>query len=131
MIDGDAKAFAPLAKAYGIPKDDPERDTVMEEALMGASAVPMEIMRKSARAMELIAAFAKKGSALAVSDAGCGAAMCRAAMQAASFNVLINTKAMKDRTRADALNAEVRSLLAHYVPMADEICRLVEDKLQS
>ena len=36
FVDGDAEAFAPLAKAYGIPKDDPTRDAVMESALQVA-----------------------------------------------------------------------------------------------
>ena len=33
LIDADAEAFAPLAAAYGIPKDDPNRAAIMEEAL--------------------------------------------------------------------------------------------------
>ena len=40
----DAKGFEPLAKAYGIPKDDPNRDQVLEEATMVACQVPMKIM---------------------------------------------------------------------------------------
>ena len=41
-----------------------------------------------------------KGSALAVSDTGCAAALCKAALQAASLNVFINTKLMTDKTHA-------------------------------
>ena len=37
LVDGDAVAFEPLSKAYSIPKDDPERDTIMENALYEAS----------------------------------------------------------------------------------------------
>ena len=33
----------------------------------------------------------------AVSDAGCAAALCKAALQAASLNVFINTKLMTDK----------------------------------
>ena len=44
LVDGDAVAFEPLSKAYSIPKDDPERDTIMENALYEASVVPMSIM---------------------------------------------------------------------------------------
>src|SRR5574344_1100965 len=32
LVDADAAAFAPLSKAYAIPKDDPTRETVLEEA---------------------------------------------------------------------------------------------------
>ena len=38
-IDKDAVAFEPLSRAYGIPKDDPTRDEVMEKCLRDASAV--------------------------------------------------------------------------------------------
>ena len=48
-------------------------------------------------------AMAAKGSVMAVSDAGCAAALCKAALQAASLNVFINTKLMADRERAAAL----------------------------
>lgn len=121
LVDGDAEAFAPLAKAYGIPKDDPDRDRIMEEALKTACGAPMDIMRACAEAIDIIRAFAEKGSRLAVSDAGCGAVLCKAAMQAASLNVYINTKSMKDRQAARALEEEADALLAKYCGLADEI----------
>ena len=121
LVDGDAEAFAPLAKAYGIPKDDPDRPRIMEEALRTACSVPMEIMRACAEAVDLIGEFAQKGSRLAVSDAGCGAVLCKAAMQAASLNVYINTKSMRDRETAQALEQEADALLGTYTVRADEV----------
>ena len=32
QVEADEVNFLPLAKAYGIPKDDPNRDKIMEEA---------------------------------------------------------------------------------------------------
>ena len=121
LIDADAEVFAPLAKAYGIPKDDPGRDRVMEEALKNACSVPMEIMRTCCRALDLIREFAQKGSALAISDAGCAAAGCKAALKAASLNVFINTKAMKDRPYAETLEAEAEAMLETGSKSADMI----------
>ena len=121
FVDGDAEAFAPLAKAYGIPRDDPDRDAVMESALRTVCSVPMDILRACAEAVDIIEEFAAKGSRLAVSDAGCGAILCKAAMQAASLNIYINTKSMKDRDCARALEAEADGLLARYTLKADEI----------
>jgi formiminotetrahydrofolate cyclodeaminase len=121
FVDGDAEAFAPLAKAYGIPKDDPGRDAVMENALRVACGVPMDILRACAEAIDIIEEFAAKGSRLAISDAGCGAILCKAAMQAASLNIYINTKSMKDRAYAQALEAEADALLSKYTQKADDI----------
>ena len=130
LIDGDAEAFAPLAKAYGIPKDDPTRDEVMENALKVACGVPMDIMRACGEALDLIEEFAAKGSKLAISDAGCGAVLCKAAMQAASLNVFINTKSMKDRACAEALEKEANELLDKYTAMGDEIFGTVLGKIR-
>ena len=92
QVEADEINFLPLAKAYGIPKDDPNRDKIMEEATMIACSTPMKIMELCCEAIGHIAVFAAKGSRLAVSDAGCGAVCCKAALQAASLNVFINTK---------------------------------------
>ena len=111
LIDADAEAFKPLSKAYGIPKDEPKRGEVMEAALMRAAEPPLEIMRKCVKALELIAEYAAKGSALAISDAGCAAAITRAACEAAALNVFVNTKPMRDREKAGEINREANELL--------------------
>jgi formiminotetrahydrofolate cyclodeaminase len=121
LIDEDAVAFEPLSKAYSIPKDDPTREETMERCLKIAADVPMRILRCCCKVIDLQKGFAEKGSALAVSDAGCGVVFCRAAMQGAALNVLINTKSMKDRPFADNLNNEVNSLLEKYGKAADQV----------
>lgn len=130
MMDKDAEAFAPLAKSYGIPKDDPSRDEVMEKALDVACQAPMDIMRAVCKALDVIKEFAAKGSALAISDAGVGAVCCKAALQGASLNVFINTKSMKDRTKAEALEAEANTMLDKYCRLADEIYAVVVERIK-
>ena len=121
QVPADAEGFEPLAKAYGIPKDDPNRDKVLEEATLVACKVPMRIMELCCEAIEAIAVFATKGSRLAVSDAGCGAVCCKAALQSASLNVFINTKSLKNREAAEELNSKANGMLDKYCAMADEI----------
>lgn len=121
QVPADAVGFEPLAKAYGIPKDDPNRDKILEDATIVACAVPMKIMELCCEAIEAIAVFAAKGSRLAVSDAGCGAVCCKAALQSASLNVFINTKSLKNREVAEKMNAKANGMLDKYCAMADEI----------
>ena len=121
QVEADEVNFLPLAKAYGIPKDDPNRDKVMEEATIIACSTPMHIMELCCEAIEAIAVFAAKGSRLAVSDAGCGAVCCKAALQSASLNVFINTKSLKNREVAEEMNAKANGMLDKYCAMADEI----------
>jgi formiminotetrahydrofolate cyclodeaminase len=133
LIDKDAEDFAPLSKAYGLPKDTPEqqaeKDRVMEAALRNAAAAPLEIMQKCAEAIGVIEGFAAKGAKLAISDAGTGAIFCKAALSGASLNVFINTKAMKDRSCAEKINTEAESLLAKYEAKADAIFASVKAQL--
>ncbi len=121
QVEADDKGFVPLAKAYGIPKDDPNRDAILEEATVNACAVPMHIMELCCKAIECVAVFALKGSRLALSDAGCAAVCCKAALQAASLNVFINTKSLRDRETAQTLNDKANAMLAEYCVKADEI----------
>ena len=112
LVDGDAVAFEPLSKAYSIPKDDPERDTIMENALYEASVVPMSIMETVLAAAKELEILVAKGSKLAVSDVGVGILFAQAAIEGASLNVYINTKTMKDRERAAALDAKADAIIA-------------------
>ena len=126
QVPADAEGFVPLAKAYGIPKDDPTRLEILEQATVAACAVPMRIMSLCCQAIDAIAVFAEKGSRLAVSDAGCGAVCCKAALQAASLNVFINTKTLRDRAKAEELNAQCFAMLREYGQKADSIYDAVQ-----
>lgn len=121
QVEADEVNFLPLAKAYGIPKDDPTRDKVMEEATIIACSTPMKIMELCCEAIEAIKVFAEKGSRLAVSDAGCGAVCCKAALQSASLNVFINTKSLKNSPIAEEMNKKANDMLDKYCAMADTI----------
>lgn len=131
LIAADAAAFQPLSQAYGIPKDDPDREQVMEAALTAAVKPPLDIMKSCAKALELIAAYARIGSVIAISDAGCAAALCRGALDSAALNVYINTKSMKDREKAAALNAQVAALLAEYRQKAQTIYDEIAGRLEN
>lgn len=106
LIEKDAEVFEPLAKAYSIPKDEPGRDEVLENALNTACSAPYEIVMKTKEACDIIVRLETIGSRLALSDVGVAAAMLRTAAEGAAMNVYINTKLMKDRSRAEELNKE-------------------------
>ena len=118
LVERDAEVFEPLSRAYGMPKETEEEKAekarVMEAALKDACSVPMEIMEKCCEAIDLLVEFAAKGSTLAISDAGVGAAFCKAALEGASLNVYINTKSMADREYAESLNKKCDEMLEKY-----------------
>lgn len=134
LVEADAQAFMPLSAAYGLPSATDEEKAhkaqVLEACLRDATAVPLDIMRACARAIELCKRFAALGSSLVISDAGCGVTLCKAALQAASLNVFVNTRLMADRVHAEACNAQARELLDEYLPMADAVFSQVEEHLR-
>ena len=121
-------------EAYGMPKETEEEKAekarVMEIVLKDACSVPMEIMEKCCEAIELIVEFGAKGSKLAISDAGVGAAFCKAALQGASLNVYINTKSMADREYAEELNRKADAMLEKYTKIADDTFNSVLGRLK-
>ncbi|MDR2487176.1 MAG: cyclodeaminase/cyclohydrolase family protein [Clostridiales Family XIII bacterium] len=131
LIQKDADGFDPLAGAYRMPsgtdEEKAEKARVMEAALKDAAENPLAIMERCAEALELLEALALRGNRLAVSDAGCGAALCRAAMQSAWLNVAVNTVAMRDAEYAARLNDRGSALLGEYLPRAEKLYCSIEE----
>ena len=129
LIEEDAKAFAPLAAAYSIPKDAPGREETLEQALKTAAEVPLSIMRTVAEVIDLTDKLAVKGSTLAISDVAVAASACRAALSGAVMNVYINTKLMKDRAFAEEMNKTANELLETGTLRCDAVFFSIADKL--
>ena len=134
LINADAEAFEPLARAYSIPKSDPARARTIELATKTACSAPIEMMRQCARAVPLLeelaeksdivslhCAVTEKGSRLLLSDVLCGAALCGAALVASSANVYVNTGTLGDREFAEELEAEADALIGEYAPRAQAV----------
>ena len=121
QVQADEAGFLPLANAYGIPKEDPTRAQILEDATIRACAVPLRIMELCCESLDCIAVFAAKGSRLALSDAGCAAVCVKAALQSAALNVFINTKSIQNPVVAEALNTKANEILNKYCALADRI----------
>lgn len=121
LVDADAEAFEPLSKAYAIPKDDPNREAVMENCLRDAAATPMAILRLSCEAIDLHREMLDKGSVIMLSDVGTGVIFCQSALYGAALNVRVNTKSMTDRTFAQAMDEEVDALVKQYGAIARQV----------
>lgn len=130
LVEEDAEAFYPLSMAYAIPRDDPARAEVLEQATKGACAAPLEMMRQIGKAIELLEEMGEKGSTMLASDVGCGALLCRAALEAASINVFVNTKTLSDRDFAERAEAECDALLAEFNPRAEACAAAVVARIR-
>ena len=135
LVEKDIEIFEPLSKLYRVhPETKNEKrqhEIEMEKALHDACMVPMDIIRECGRAIELSREFARKGNRIAVSDAASSAVLCKAAMQAASLNVYINTNMMKNKKVAEKLNARCASYIVYYSGLADGVFGYTANRLRN
>lgn len=129
QVRADAEGFQPLSRAYAIPREDPTRAAALQSAAETACTAPLEIMALCAAALSAAGRLAEIGSRLAVSDAGCAAAILRGALEAAALNVLVNTKTMTDRPAAERLDARCFALLDQGRTDGERIFCAVRDQL--
>ena len=130
LVDEDARAFGPLAAAYRLPKATPEeqaaKNAALRQALVGASDVPLAIMRAVADVVDEADYLAHHGSKMARSDAGVAAAFARAASDGASLNIFINAASMDDAAQAARYRGEAESLAARTRERCDELFDFVK-----
>lgn len=134
LAEEDARVFAPLAAAYGLPSKTEEekeyKSAVMEENLLAASLVPIAIMELTLSMLEILSTLAEKGSRMAVSDVGVAVQFLRASLLGAVMNVFINTKSMKNRDKAEELNLYADQMIEEGTGKADQIYQVVLDGLR-
>ncbi len=125
LIDADAAAFLPLSRAYAIPREDPARAEVLEEATRRAAEPPLEMVRACAEVVAVLEEMGEKGSRMLASDVACGAHLARAAMGSAAVNVYVNTGSLADRDLAARLERECDEALAEWAPRAEALAARV------
>ena len=133
LSDKDAEVFYPLSQAYGFkPQNEEEKalhEANMEKLLFYAAIVPLDIMKEANSMLNSIDFLAKKGSKLAISDAGVAVSLLRSAVCGAMMNVVINVKYMKDRDIAQRLLDEASEILEDTMNKSDIIYREVLEVL--
>lgn len=134
LVDKDAEAFLPLAEAYRLPKNTEEEQAykaqVMEEALYGASVLPIQIMEIILKVLRILEKLSGKGSRLAISDVGAGALFAQAALESASLNVYINAGMMKNQERASQLIHRADDLIREGQLLKDQAYKVVLEQIR-
>ena len=115
LADADAIAFEGVMAAYRLPKatDDEKlaRTAKIQEALRGATVVPLETLRACAGAIAHGRTVAEHGNRSASSDVGVAIGLLKAAADGAAANVRINLASLKDESFRGATETEAAQLL--------------------
>jgi glutamate formiminotransferase/formiminotetrahydrofolate cyclodeaminase len=128
-ISEDTAAFEAVMAAYRMPKrteeEKAERRAAIQAAVTRAAEVPLSTAQDAVAALELARTAATLGNANAITDAGTGAWMARAAVAGAALNVRINAAALDDRAQAEAWLAELAALEHRAVVLTAEVQAIV------
>ncbi len=128
-VEEDSAAFEELMAAMKLPKDDEVqlkiRAEAIEKATIGAIRVPLKVARLSLEAMKLALLVCQKGNTNAMSDGATGAALAKAALTGAGYNIRINCQGLQDHGLSDQYFADQREL----EKQADEIQKAVAQTL--
>jgi formiminotetrahydrofolate cyclodeaminase len=114
LADADSESFNAVMAAYRLPKATDEekaaRSRAIQEALRGATIVPLDTLRACADVLAQAQAVALNGNPAAASDAGVAVELIRAAAAGAYANVRINLESIKDEGFKTSTHAEAARL---------------------
>src|SRR5438270_6116262 len=126
----DSASYSAVGAAYALPRGSDEqkaaRQARIQEALKGATDVPLRTVALAARVIELCAHIVDGANTNAISDVGVGALSARAALDGAALNVKINLALIKDEAFKAATAARMERYLNATRPLVDEVTRKVE-----
>ncbi len=133
LVDEDTAAFNRVMEAFAMPKetetDKQLRKNAIQEATRRAIEVPLQVMRRSFDAFEIIKAMAENGNPNSVSDAGVAVLCARSAVSGAFLNVRINAGGIEDRGFLKKVLAEGTALENEALRLEGEILQIVRAKI--
>jgi glutamate formiminotransferase/formiminotetrahydrofolate cyclodeaminase len=131
-VDDDAGAFEAVMGAFRLPKETPEekaaRTASIQSATLNAAHVPLHVAEGAVKVMELALLCVKNGNANAISDAASAAAMARAGLTAAGYNVRINVTSLPDSSAGEQYLSQVRELEAQAIDIEKNIHQKMQER---
>lgn len=102
LCDADAHALKLLMQTFALPKTDPTRVTALKRALVRAYESPYQLLCALCQAIRLFEKLEDIATPMLLSDCASGILFCRAALEAACYNVVVNTRLLPDNEKAQA-----------------------------
>ncbi len=124
-IDKDSNAYNDVMAAFKLPKGTEQernnREGAIQEALINATLVPLDVARDAFKIIELAGKVVKQGNKNAVTDAAVAVMMARTAALSALYNVKINLASIKDTNFVEEIREEIKHMESEIVNREREI----------
>jgi len=127
LAEEDVKAFDAVMAAYKLPKEEPNREEKIQEALKKAIETPFELIECARDILKYSEIVAKWGNKNAVSDAFSAAELARAACKIGEYNVMINLKSITDENYKNKILDEMYEVMHEAKVYYDRIQELVKE----
>ncbi len=131
-VDKDSAAFEDVIAAFKLPKDTPEQENIraeaIEKATLLAAQVPLMVAQKSVTVMALAERVVALGNLNAISDGASAAAMARAALTSAGYNVRININNLADKTAGEPLLSQLDTLEEKALKLEKDIQKSMQER---
>jgi glutamate formiminotransferase/formiminotetrahydrofolate cyclodeaminase len=133
-VDLDTVAFNKVMDTFRMKKKTEEqkieRDAAIQEATKEATLVPLDVLEKSIKALEVAKEIATHGNKNSISDAGVAGLTAQTAAEGAYYNVIINLPDIHDEKFKTEIKAKAEDLKNEAVRIGEEIRKIVEGELQ-
>jgi len=131
-VAGDAAAYDAVMAAYRLPKDTSEqaeiRSRAIEEALLQAIRVPLEVADKALEVMKIASLVTAEGNINAITDVGTGAALAHAGIKGAGLNVRINVADLVDKSIANDLLEKLVDIEERAESIEEQVWLLISER---
>lgn len=131
-VDDDAGAFEAVMGAFRLPKNTPEekaaRTSSIQSATLNAAHVPLHVAEDAVKVMELALLCVESANVNAISDAASGAAMAKAGLTAAGYNVRINVAALPEPSAGEQFLSQMRGLESQAVEIEKNIRQRIQER---
>jgi glutamate formiminotransferase/formiminotetrahydrofolate cyclodeaminase len=128
----DAAAYDAVMSAYRLPKATSEeaeiRSRAIEETLLEATRVPLEVAAKALEVMKIASLVTAKGNINAITDVGTGAALAHAGIKGAGLNVRVNVADLVDETIAKELIEKLVGIEESAESIEKEVWSLISER---
>ena len=131
-VQEDSAAFEQVMAAFKLPKETPEqesaRNRAIETATVQASDVPLAVAHKAADVMALAERVVALGNLNAISDGASAAALARAALTSAGYNVRINVANLQATASGEDFLTRLQALEVRAAKLEKQVQKALKER---
>lgn len=129
LMQADIDAYGQLSAGFKLPRSTPEeraaRTKAIQEQLVEAAQVPLEMAERAAELMQCCLRIAEIGNKNVLSDVATGAMLATGSANGAAWMVRTNLNAMKDAQRVQSLQARLQAALERTTQLGQRVTEVV------